>query len=422
MRVSDPRERALHAPPRADSHLQLFLRKYLFMTHQPIEVGGFKMLAGCGSTFAVWRRRQKRAGFALYPAGRYWLILVCCCLTPAVITNTSAPTCTAGEYLECESREEPSKVGWDALRRTLGEFQPPPALDDYASFQSERAPSRHFYQRGTALDAEGRVEEALAAFERAVEIDPTDSAHWNNVGVAAMRQQRDAEFNIALPSLEGALRRDPENRLAVANHQLPSAISQLRRDGPWGTNLGPLQSPSQRVWCQDDDAAVAKLSRGQYETCCVAAAAAERFGNDERSAAVLRAVCLVCPAACQLCPAPEAWVAQWWNISTDYTGDSSPGTGVDDGSGGDDVSSASSASTGSASPDHDGMGPTHCTIERRSAASLSPAEFAEKYAVPRIPVLLSGMLCCVQCLSSLDLLAVSSKHLAAKDTKVGGHD
>lgn len=364
----------------------------VFLAHQTIEVGGFKVLAGCRSTCTVWRR-QKRAGIALHPAGR-WIALACC-LTPVVTTNTAAPTCTAGDYLECESREEPSGIGWDTLRRTLGEFQPPATLDDYASFESERAPSRHFYQRGTALDAEGRVEEALAAFERAAEIDPTDSAHWNNVGVAAMRQQGDAELNIALPSLEGALRRDPENRLAVANHQLASAIIQLRRDGSWGMNLGPLQSPSHRVWCQDDDAAVIKLSKGQYETCSVAATAAERFGNDERSAAALRAVCLVCPAACRLCPAPEAWVAQWWNISTDDSGDSSSGTGVDDGSGGDDASPSSSASTGSAaaSPGHDRMGSTRCTIERRSAASLSPAEFAEKYIMPRVPVLLSGALC-----------------------------
>ncbi len=352
------------------------------MPQQSIEAR-FNVLTGCCST-PVWRKNRATA----LNSGGSWLVLACCMIP--VITNT-APT--AGEHLGCESRESPSRTDWKALRLTLGVFQPPAPLDDYASFESELSPSRHFYQRGTALDAQGRVEEALAAFERAAEIEPTDSAHWNNVGVAAMRQQRDAEFNMALPSLEGALRRDPENRLAVANHRLASAISQLRRDGSWDPELGAPQSPLRQVWCQDDDAAVFKLSKGQYETCSVAAAAAERFGSNGRGTAAVRAVCQVCPAACRLCPAPEAWVAQWWNISVNSGDSGAEVDGGGDGSGDDDASSSSSASTVFESLEHSGMGSTRCNIERRSAASLTPAEFAEEYIMRRVPVLLSGASC-----------------------------
>lgn len=210
-----------------------------------------------------------------------------------------------------------------------------------------------------------------------------------------MRHKRDAKFNIALPSFEGALRRDPENRLAVANHQLASAVFQLRRDGSWDTDLGAPQSMPRRLWCQDDDAAVFKLSKGQYETCSVAAAAAQRFGSSERGNAAARAVCLTCPAACRLCPAPRAWVTQWWNISTNCSGECSGDEVNDeiDDSGDDDASSSSSASTGPASPEHSGTKSTQCTIERRSAASLSPAEFATEYIMRRVPVLLSGASC-----------------------------
>ena len=321
-------------------------------------------------------------------------VLPAACRLVAISLVIAHAAPTAGSHPACESDGDRTTCIWTALHRTLGAFQPPTTLNDYGSFESTESPSRHFYERGTALDAQGRLEEALAAFEKAAEVDPTDAAHWNTVGVAAMRQHGDDKYHIVLQSLERALRRDPENRLAAANHQLASAVSQLRRDGSWGAGLGAPRSASQRVWCQDDDAAVFKLSKGQYKTCSLAAAAAEHFGNGERGAAASRAVCLVCPAACELCPAPEAWVAQWWNISSDYGDDpGNCGAGADaiayiDQ---DDASVSNSVGTGNVGPDRSAMDPSVCTIERRSAASLSPAQFAKEYSTRRVPVLLSGV-------------------------------
>ena len=314
-------------------------------------------------------------------------------LIHVVMSTNAAPT--AGSHPACESDGDRMACIWTALHRTLGAFQPPKTLNDYGSFESVESPSRHFYERGTALDAQGRLPEALAAFEKAAEVEPTDAAHWNNVGVAAMRQHGDDKYHIVMPSLERALRRDPDNRLAAANHLLASAVSQLRRDGSWGAGLGAHRSGSQRVWCQDDDAAVFELSKGQYKTCSMATAAAEQFGKGERGAAASRAVCLMCPAACKLCPAPEAWVAQWWNISSDYGDDPGDCDAGDDAIAYDDVHDASvskSVGTGPGGPDLSGsIDRSLCTIERRSAASLSPTEFAKEYSARRVPVLLSGV-------------------------------
>jgi len=278
----------------------------------------------------------------------------------------------------CES--EDGSV-WELLRSTLGSFQPPAArLSDYRSYESLESPSDHLHRRGVALDREGRPAEALAAFEKAAEIEPTDAAHWNNVGVAAMRQHDAAAYSAAVPALENALRRDPENRLAAGNHQLASAVSQLRGYGLWGGALGqsPTQSLQQAsVWCEDDDAAVIQLTKERYKDCAGAAAAAQKFGGGDRSTAAARAVCMACPAACGLCPAPESWVEQWWRDGGSNR-NSKSGVGYD--------------ARRSSSPGESGGGTdVHpCTIERRSAASLSPAEFASEYIARRVPVMLSG--------------------------------
>jgi tetratricopeptide (TPR) repeat protein len=279
----------------------------------------------------------------------------------------------------CES--EDGSV-WELLRSTLGSFQPPAArLSDYRSYESLESPSDHLHRRGVALDREGRPAEALAAFEKAAEIEPTDAAHWNNVGVAAMRQHDAVAYSAAVPALENALRRDPENRLAAGNHQLASAVSQLRGYGLWGGALGqsPTQSLQQAsVWCEDDDAAVIQLTKERYKDCAgAAAAAAQKFGGGDRSTAAARAVCMACPAACGLCPAPESWVEQWWRDGGSNR-NSKSGVGYD--------------ARRSSSPGESGGGTdVHpCTIERRSAASLSPAEFASEYIARRVPVMLSG--------------------------------
>lgn len=309
---------------------------------------------------------------------------------------TSALSSSAGSgTLACERNEDRSAQTWEALRRSLGMFQRPASLKDYVSYESTEALSRHFYSRGTVLAAQGRVEEAMAAFERAAAIDPTDAAHWNNVGVAAMRHHEDKIYYRALPSLERALLRDPENRLVAANLQLVSAVTQLRDEGSWGGNLGapqPAQSPPGRVWCQDDDTAVFQLSKGKYQRCSVAAVAAKHFDSSDRGVAAAKAVCVACPAACGLCPAPAAWVAEWWSTSNNNGPDDNGGS---DSNGRNDAGASNHTGGGAGSVNSEDSGVDHapCTIERRSAASLTPAEFARKYSMRRVPVLLSGGLC-----------------------------
>lgn len=279
-----------------------------------------------------------------------------------------------------EQQQQCDDVGsaWGPLRSQLGVFQPPRRrAGDYSSFAAVESPSLHFHRRGVALDGEGRAAEALAAFEKAVDIDPSDGAHWNNVGVAVLRQPRAAGSSsaAALSSLEQALRRVPENRLTVGNHQLATAVAGLD-DGDTLVSTRELGQP--QAWCVDNDGAVSQLSKGRYSECAAAAAAASHFDTGERGAAAARAVCTVCPAACNLCPASDTWLAQWWEGGGGSAPDSS-------------TSSTSSSTTTTAGDPLYGAESDSCSIDRRSAASLTPAAFAKEYSARRVPVMISGM-------------------------------
>jgi tetratricopeptide (TPR) repeat protein len=74
--------------------------------------------------------------------------------------------------------------------------------------------------KGLALRAVGRHEEALACYERGLEIDPRDSHLWNNKGAALHALGRPQE---ALASFERGLRIDPRDRTLWYNKGLALA-------------------------------------------------------------------------------------------------------------------------------------------------------------------------------------------------------
>ena len=161
---------------------------------------------------------------------------------------------------------------------------------------------------------------------------------------------RQSDEKAALAALGRALRLDPENRLASLTQQLAATVSELRVGG----NLDAL--PDRGDWCTDDDSAVVRLTDGRFPGCtaAVAAMAGHRHAGGGRE----RAVCLLCPSACGLCPAPAAWSDRWWAPPA---------------------------------KEHSGPLPTRCTIERRSADSMTAASFAREFGRRRVPVMLTGL-------------------------------
>ena len=275
---------------------------------------------------------------------------------------------------QCEGPGQPDSWPrlWGGVQRGLGAYQPPRhPIADYADYTELVSAAQHFHRRGVSLGRDLQHDEALRAFQRAsVEpllpcpcsaalclgpdaerpaqaLEPSDAAHWNNVGVALLRQ---GDGKAALAALGRALRLDPENRLASLNQQLAAAVSELRVGG----NLDAL--PGRGDWCTDDDSAVVRLTDGRFPGCtaAVAAMAGHRHARGGRE----RAVCLLCPSACGLCPAPAAWSDRWW-----------------------------------APPAKEDSGPlpTRCTIERRSADSMTAASFAREFGRRRVPVMLTGL-------------------------------
>lgn len=64
------------------------------------------------------------------------------------------------------------------------------------------------YSKGNHLIESGRFDEALACFDKAIEIDDRDAGVWNNKGVALYRMRR---FEDALACFDRALRMNPRD-------------------------------------------------------------------------------------------------------------------------------------------------------------------------------------------------------------------
>ena len=71
-------------------------------------------------------------------------------------------------------------------------------------------------------------QEALYRWERAVEIDPTYAAAWNNLGIA---YEHEGLFNQALEAYEKALNLDPSNVMIQQNYDLFREINDRLNQG-----------------------------------------------------------------------------------------------------------------------------------------------------------------------------------------------
>ncbi len=80
-----------------------------------------------------------------------------------------------------------------------------------------RSEARAQVDFGIKVAQRGLWKEATYRWERAVEIDPTYAAAWNNLAVAYEQQGR---FDDARKAYEKALRLDPDNLLIRQNYDL----------------------------------------------------------------------------------------------------------------------------------------------------------------------------------------------------------
>lgn len=84
----------------------------------------------------------------------------------------------------------------------------------YADARSEAKAQVEF---GIAVAQRGLWHEARYRWQRAVEIDPTYSAAWNNLGVA---YEHDGQFDKAREAYEEAVELDPNNLMIQQNYDL----------------------------------------------------------------------------------------------------------------------------------------------------------------------------------------------------------
>jgi Flp pilus assembly protein TadD len=84
-------------------------------------------------------------------------------------------------------------------------------------FADRRSEARAQVDFGIKVAQRGLWKEATYRWERAVEIDPTYAAAWNNLAVAYEQQGR---FDDARKAYEKALRLDPDNLLIRQNFDL----------------------------------------------------------------------------------------------------------------------------------------------------------------------------------------------------------
>jgi tetratricopeptide (TPR) repeat protein len=72
---------------------------------------------------------------------------------------------------------------------------------------SGQTTAQDWYNKGLALDNQGRYDEAIQAYDKAIEIDPRDKDIWNNKGIALYDQKRYSE---AIQAYDKAIELDPK--------------------------------------------------------------------------------------------------------------------------------------------------------------------------------------------------------------------
>ena len=95
-----------------------------------------------------------------------------------------------------------------------------------AVYADRRSDAKAQVDFGIKVAQRGLWKEAQYRWERAVEIDPTYAAAWNNLAVAYEQQ---GAFDDARRSYEKALELDPENLLIQQNYDLFKEINDRTR-------------------------------------------------------------------------------------------------------------------------------------------------------------------------------------------------
>lgn len=90
------------------------------------------------------------------------------------------------------------------------------------AWADRRADARKQVEFGIAVAQRGLWKEAMYRWERAIELDPTYAAAWNNLAVA---YEHEGLFDKARQAYERALELDPDNVLIRQNYDLFKEIN-----------------------------------------------------------------------------------------------------------------------------------------------------------------------------------------------------
>lgn len=98
------------------------------------------------------------------------------------------------------------------------------------AYADRRSDAKQQVEFGIAVAQKGLWKEAAFRWEKAVEIDPSYAAAWNNLGIAYEQQ---GQFDDAKKAYDKAIKLDPNNEMIRQNYDLFREIydrTQRRRD------------------------------------------------------------------------------------------------------------------------------------------------------------------------------------------------
>ncbi|MEI6244158.1 MAG: tetratricopeptide repeat protein [Acidobacteriota bacterium] len=104
------------------------------------------------------------------------------------------------------------------------------ALVAVPAYADRRSEAKEQVEFGISVAEKGLWKEATFRWEKAVEMDPTYAAAWNDLGIAYEQQ---GKFEDARKAYDKAIKLDPENQLIRQNYDLFREIydrTQRRRD------------------------------------------------------------------------------------------------------------------------------------------------------------------------------------------------
>ena len=98
------------------------------------------------------------------------------------------------------------------------------------AYADRRSDAKQQVEFGISVAQKGLWKEAAFRWEKAVEIDPSYAAAWNNLGIAYEQQ---GQFDEAKKAYDKAIKLDPNNEMIQQNYDLFREIydrTQRRRD------------------------------------------------------------------------------------------------------------------------------------------------------------------------------------------------